>query len=67
VCPQQLRRRLKEILNTFATTTSLHINYHESTFVSIHVDTTDALEMTDILSCPVAEYFPQSYLGRGAY
>jgi hypothetical protein len=23
--------------------------------------------MTDILSCPVAEYFPQSYLGRGAY
>ncbi|CAN6168854.1 unnamed protein product [Urochloa humidicola] len=60
-CPVQLHR-LKKILDTFASATGLHINFHKSTFVPVHIDQARALELAAILGCPVAS-FPQTYLG----
>ncbi|XP_072150095.1 uncharacterized protein [Setaria viridis] len=53
---------LKQVLDSFAAATGLHINYHESTFVPLHVDDGHAAELVAKLGCPVAS-FPQTYPG----
>lgn len=49
---------LREILDAFARFSGLKINFTKSTFVSINLSKEESLEISSILSCPVAT-FPQ--------
>jgi hypothetical protein len=49
-------RLLKEILDTFSTTTELHINYDKSTFVPINLTKAEQSQISIILDCPVASF-----------
>jgi hypothetical protein len=60
-CPDQARV-LKEILDTFSSTTGLKINYNKSTFVPINLEQDEQHNISNILGCPIAS-FPQTYLG----
>lgn len=53
---------LKTILDDFSIATGLGINFHKSTFVPMHIDGDDALDMARILGCGIST-FPQTYLG----
>jgi hypothetical protein len=55
-------RRLRCLLDSFAAATSLHINFHKSTFVPIGVDADRAGELALILECPISALL-QMYLG----
>ncbi|CAL5040144.1 unnamed protein product [Urochloa decumbens] len=55
-------RRLKTVLDSFASATGLTINYSKSTFVPINVDAGAAAHLAGILGCAVAS-FSQTYLG----
>jgi hypothetical protein len=53
---------LKEILDVFATTTGLCIDYNKSTFVPINLEQDEQTAISNILGCQIAT-FPQTYLG----
>jgi len=53
---------LREILDSFAGITGLHINFSKSTLVPIHVDVQVLNSCVNILGCR-KESFPQQYLG----
>jgi hypothetical protein len=53
--------KLKEILDSFASSSGLHINYEKSTLVLIHISSDHARSLTESLQCKL-EGFPQSYL-----
>ena len=55
-------RSLKTILDAFSAATGLAINFHESTFVPLHISPTVSEDMASILGCPVS-CLPQTYLG----
>lgn len=59
---QQQLDTLKSLLESFSDATGLHINYHKSTFLPIHVEDTLATSLASSLGCPIAT-FPQPYLG----
>ena len=54
--------RLKELLNLFAASTGLTINFHKSTLVPMNVPEADLEAVRAALGCRV-EGFPQTYLG----
>jgi hypothetical protein len=54
--------KLKEALNLFSEATGLTINYHKSTLVPLHMDSTTLQMCIDTFGCKV-ESFPQNYLG----
>jgi hypothetical protein len=58
----QQARILKEILDSFAISTGLKINYNKSTFVPINLSLQEGEEIAEALNCEVAS-FPQTYLG----
>jgi hypothetical protein len=53
---------LKQILDDFACTTGLKINFSKSTFVPINLSEQEGKNIADVLNCKVAS-FPQTYLG----
>jgi hypothetical protein len=53
---------LKSILDNFAIATGLHINFHKSTTVPMHVDDNLLPQLLQVLQCQQAT-FPQVYLG----
>jgi hypothetical protein len=53
---------LKQILDDFASTTGLKINFSKSTFVPINLTMRESEEIANALNCDVAS-FPQVYLG----
>jgi len=55
-------QRLKDLLDAFALATGLHINFHKSTVVPMHVESSILQQCISILGCR-QEQFPQSYLG----
>jgi hypothetical protein len=50
------------MLDAFSMTTGLSINYEKTTFVPINLDENEQINISNILSCPVAS-FPQTDLG----
>jgi hypothetical protein len=54
--------RLRTLLDEFASTTGLLINYNKSTAVQIHMDEDTVAHFISILGCR-REGFPQTYLG----
>jgi hypothetical protein len=55
-------KRLRSILDMFATATGLVINFHKSTLIAMHVDDDTVAAVRDALGCSL-ESFPQNYLG----
>lgn len=55
-------KRLKEILLQFSDATGLHINFHKSTLVPMHVEEEMLAAIQKCLGCH-REGFPQTYLG----
>jgi hypothetical protein len=53
---------LKRVLDDFATSTGLSINFHKSCFIPMHVSPDNAQSMAAVLGCPISS-FPQPYLG----
>lgn len=53
---------LREVLNAFAVTTGLQLNYSKSTFVPIALTDDEQNQISSVLGCSVAA-FPQTYLG----
>jgi len=53
---------LRSLLDEFSCATGLTINFHESTFVPLHVQPNTTSLMADALGCPLSN-FPQTYLG----
>lgn len=48
-------------MDAFSSAIGLDINFHKSTFVSLHVDSDEAEQMEAILGCGIST-FPQTYL-----
>ncbi|KAM0912867.1 hypothetical protein ACQ4PT_012526 [Festuca glaucescens] len=55
-------RHLRLLLEQFDNATGLHINFHKSTLVPMHVDPVVLADIQGALQCRV-EGFPQTYLG----
>jgi hypothetical protein len=55
-------RRLRHLLEQFGVAMGLHINFHKSTLVPMHVDHAVLAEIQNALQCRI-EGFPQTYLG----
>ena len=53
---------LKLVLDQFSAATGLHINYHKSTVVPLHMDEAIVPQCISVLGCR-REGFPQTYLG----
>jgi hypothetical protein len=54
--------QLRSALDAFSNSIGIHINYHKSTIVPIHVAPTTIETFTSILHCKLSS-FPLSYLG----
>lgn len=54
--------RLKLVLDSFAATAGLNINYHKDTFIPLHVADDQAAELATMFAYPVAD-LPQTHLG----
>lgn len=53
---------LKNLLDSFFGATILHINFHKSTFIPMHIDEDASTQMANSLGCAMSS-FPQPYLG----
>ncbi|CAN6348274.1 unnamed protein product, partial [Urochloa humidicola] len=53
---------LKEVLDRFSVFSGLRVNYNKSTLVLMHVPSSTADQLQDILGCQLGT-FPQTYLG----
>jgi hypothetical protein len=53
---------MKDILEEYAQSTGLTINYHKSSMIPINIDSTTAASIADLIGCQVAT-MPFTYLG----
>jgi hypothetical protein len=47
---------LKRVLDDFATSTGLSINFHKSCFIPMHVSPDNAQSMAAVLGCPISSF-----------
>jgi hypothetical protein len=60
-CPVHLNV-LKNILDTYAASTGLHINYHKSSIALINMSSDMTSQLADLMGCTVVA-MPFTYLG----